>query len=727
MSMPVSRLAVLMVASILAPVVVAETLLYEDFQDGDSEGWQAFGAGSLQITEYQGNASLRIAGAGVAVRKVALENIERFRIGASFAASGLDAGDACIGEVTINDGETWNEFLKVSDGQDDSVTLHTGAVSRRLPADTTRIWFRARVQGDDSSNTCWLDNVYVVGQRRTPDDTTSRQTRVLTRSFLSGDQTLDTPQSMQEFSMPAAATEPQYVFSGSLRLLATDSSGHFRIVRDDWDRLKEIGEPIRHLPEFEFEFVQRGHDIVPIRRGVQRRDHPYWEIILQPGKAWNEERDGEWTRASVPFSLQERSANCTHNGMLTWLFRDAEISRVAYQISSETCGYLEFDMWGTVAAKFEPREFGVEVDHLFERLESHRRNRLPIKPLSQLAIDYPGTEPLGFGIDDGIHPDAMTVHGIVVDGTHYRSDCNTRQGLYPFCDSLPLPSYSTAKSIFAAIATMRMEKLYPGTSRETIASLVNECDKKRWEKVSIENALDMATGNYRSSRPSADEDSTAHRQFVFSASHVDKLEFACGYFKNKARPGSRFVYHTSDTYLLGTALQTITRRREGADADVYRSILVAPLWHPLHLSPLLDDSKRSYDSAAQPFTGYGLTLEADDILRIASWLQNDAAQIGSETMLDATMLDAALQRTTGDRGLDAGADNLKYNNGFWAFDAGPSLGCENSAWIPFMSGVSGITVAMFPNGVIYYYFSDSYVFRWQSARRAAHTIRTLCQ
>ena len=48
-------------------------------------------------------------------------------------------------------------------------------------------------------------------------------------------------------------------------------------------------------------------------------------------------------------------------------------------------------------------------------------------------------------------------------------------------------------------------------------------------------------------------------------------------------------------------------------------------------------------------------------------------------------------------------------------------------WLMFMSGVSGITVAMFPNGIVYYYFSDGYVFRWQSAIRAAHTIRSLCR
>ena len=145
------------------------------------------------------------------------------------------------------------------------------------------------------------------------------------------------------------------------------------------------------------------------------------------------------------------------------------------------------------------------------------------------------------------------------------------------------------------------------------------------------------------------------------------------------------------------------------------------------LSPLLDDTKRTYDDESQPFAGYGLTYEVDDIARIAEWLNRDDGVIDETRVLDKSMLDAALQRTPSDRGLDAGYPNLNYNNGFWAFNAGPSLGCKEPAWVPFMSGVSGITVALFPNDVTYYYFSDSYVFRWQSAREAAHQMKDLCQ
>jgi CubicO group peptidase (beta-lactamase class C family) len=289
---------------------------------------------------------------------------------------------------------------------------------------------------------------------------------------------------------------------------------------------------------------------------------------------------------------------------------------------------------------------------------------------------------------------------------------------------LPLPSYSTAKSIFASVATLRLEQLYPGVTGRTIASLVPECDQQKWRDVTIEDALDMATGNFGSTDYEVDENSAAHEAFVFADRHSDKIEFACDYFPRKAEPGTTFVYHTSDTYLVGVALQRFLDQHGGG--DIYDSVLLEPIWNALRLSPQLDDIKRTYDDESQPFTGYGLTYETDDIVRIANWLAYDGGMLDGEPALDATMLEASLQRLPAVSGLRAGSDDLYYDNGFWTYNAGPSLDCDEPVWVPFMSGVSGITIAMFPNGVIYYYFSDSYVFRWQTGREAAHAIRPLC-
>jgi len=63
---------------------------------------------------------------------------------------------------------------------------------------------------------------------------------------------------------------------------------------------------------------------------------------------WQEEGDGDFERASLPFTLEQRNANCMHNGVLTFLFAPmALISHVAYEIGKETCAYFQFNAWAT--------------------------------------------------------------------------------------------------------------------------------------------------------------------------------------------------------------------------------------------------------------------------------------------------------------------------------------------------------------------------------------------
>ena len=96
-----------------------------------------------------------------------------------------------------------------------------------------------------------------------------------------------------------------------LKLLYPDEHGASRTIHDPDNIVGRFSTSIGHLPAFEFEFVQRQSDLVPIQRGVIRTEHPYWEYILQPGHVWKERGEGSWTRAALPFSLQERVANCT--------------------------------------------------------------------------------------------------------------------------------------------------------------------------------------------------------------------------------------------------------------------------------------------------------------------------------------------------------------------------------------------------------------------------------
>ena len=106
---------------------------------------------------------------------------------------------------------------------------------------------------------------------------------------------------------------------------------------------------------------------------------------------------------------------------------------------------------------------------------------------------------------------------------------------------------------------------------------------------------------------------------------------------------------------------------------------------------------------------------------------NGNGEIEGKNVLDLSMLNASLQRNPSDRGLIASGENFRYNNGFWAVNVAPTIECKKDVWVPFMSGFGGITVAMFPNNIIYYYFSDNYAHRWQTAIKASHNIRNLCK
>ena len=551
--------------------------------------------------------------------------------------------------------------------------------------------------------------------------------RYLTADFLTGTDAHEQPVRMREFSKLPGSQTADAEFTGVLKLLGPDQHGASRTIHDPFDIVGRFSPSIGHLPAFDFEFVQREADLVPVQRGVIRTKHPYWEYILQPGHVWKEPADGSWTRAALPFSLQERVANCTHNGMLTWLFDgEGNVSRVAYQVSSETCGYLKLDLWGAIPAVFEAGDVA-GADAAIRRLDKHRAARLPVKPIATLAEDYPGVDPTNIGTVNGVKPEDMTVYGMLVDGVHYRSSCATRHGPYPYCDSLPLPSYSTAKSIFAGLALMRMEKRHPGIADQTVSSLVPECSAERWGDVSLVDALDMATGSYRDNGYEVDEDSAPHVEFLEEESHAKRVDFACNHFPRRVDPGTVWVYHTSDTYLLGTALTNYVSKRHDPTVDFYRHVIVEPMWHKLNLSPLLDDTKRTYDDRSQAFAGYGLTYETDDIVRIAHWLNTRNGELNGEPTFDERLFSGALQRNADDRGLVPVYPSLRYNNSVWAFNAAESVGCDEDLWIPFMSGYGGITVAMLPNDTIYYYFSDGYVHRWASAVVESDKIRSLCR
>ncbi len=699
--------------SLYPSTAAAQSIFSETFQDGNADGWAPSG-GDVRLTTYEGNVSMRFTRSAAAVHRMSTRGFSGVSVAAAMAAYDLEGNDYCLIEASGDGGRTWVEILRLRDGQDDGVTMHRNAVRDARFDNAERLLIGARVSGNADNDQCWLDDVRVSGERAAEGEGTRDQ---LGAAWLRGGEALATVLPMQTFAPPNGAAPPEHTFSGTLRV--APGRGQMRVLTDTLSIAGEQSLQVDTFPGFEIALVQDHDWLIPARRGPMPGTHPNWEVAIEPGRVWSEARDEGWSRAALPFALIETNANCTHNGVLTFVFRGEQISRVAWQIASETCAYFKFDFWGANQASFTPGAPGDTT--LISAFRAERQGRMRVEPISALAAL--GVDVDAFASPADIDPAALTTFGLIHNGVHYRGGCETRAGAYPFCESMLLPSYSLAKSIVGGFGLMRLEMLYPGSRTERVADHVGAC--RAWGEVTFDNALDMATGRYSSTASEADENGLITSRFFLSTTLAEKLPIACDLYPRREAPGERWVYHTPDTFVLGAAMDELWRARRGADRDFFDDVLVAGIYEPLGLSPTIRATRRTYDDARQPFVGWGLTLLPDDVAKVAAYLQNPAS--AAQALMSAAELEAAMQRRPSDVGLPGPDSNFRYNNGFWAWNAQTALDCPHPVWVPFMSGFGGIVVAFMPNGVTYYYFSDGGEYRWARAVRAANRLAPMCE
>lgn len=544
------------------------------------------------------------------------------------------------------------------------------------------------------------------------------------RAFLLSNEPLHKPLNTLAFSPQKDSPLPAQRFVGVLSLESNRSQSSIEVVKDTFGISDDKQWRLSSFPAFSFEYVSDGQVIVPALREPQRSEHPYWEIIPGPGRTWSDPHDRGWSRASLPFALKERNQNCTHNGLMTFLYKsDGSISRVAWQVGSETCLYLKINIWGVTAARFQPQPV-TEAETIITAYRAEVEKRLELRPISMLVDDYPMINPLAFvppGDED------VSVYGVVLDGVHYRSECPTRYGPNPFCDELDLPSYSLAKSIFAGLGYLLLSQQWPEFAHMRITRLIPECvlEDNRWQDVTTHHLLNMTTGLYRSSGYHQDEDSDEMQAFFLAETHAEKVRFGCEAWPRSAAPESVAVYHTTDHYLLGVAMNVFLKEKLGPDADIHKDLLTGRFLKDLDLSPVSYWTQRTYDEHNQPFVAFGLIFHTDDVAKIATALNADLPLV---QILDKTGFKAAMfQDSKHENVWDSPYGEVAYQNGFWGYDAADSIDCETSTWIPFMSGYGGIVVAMLPNKGVYYYFSDGDQHTFKNAAIEANKAINYCK
>lgn len=511
--------------------------------------------------------------------------------------------------------------------------------------------------------------------------------------------------------------------SGHIEIKTIKGKARLKTLKDSYGVANNRRFKIGLLPFLEFDFITYKNYLVPDVQSVRRSEHPYWEWQISPGRIWQKPSDKGFFRVAIPFSLQEKNANCTHNGLLLFLINgQGETSNGVFQIASETCAYLQFDLVGRVEVNYQ-LGIDIDVDAQKAAFKNELQQKLTWEPSGSLTKKF---RKLNVNKLLPRQLSASTTSGLVIKKHYYSLNCGTRYGPFPYCNWLALPSYSTAKSIFAGIGYMRLQKLLPNIEKLLITEIIPECSKEKWENVILSDLINMRTGNYVSKNARADEGSDRMADFFLSLTHQEKLKAACNMFPHKAKPGKFFKYHTSDTYLVGVILDRIFEKVSDR-SDFYQSVLVDDLWFQLGLSSLLNVSKRTYGRDNQTFTGWGLTYYVDDILKIGRFLQQQKTAVGAKQLLDKTLLASSLQQLGAPVNLAGGEPNLAYNNGFWALEVSAALGCERPRWIPFMSGFGGITVALISDEIIYYNFSDNHQYLWLNVIQELNKQFDICE
>ena len=559
-----------------------------------------------------------------------------------------------------------------------------------------------------------------VATLTSPTATPAESTRtILTYDELMTGFAANSPVEESAIAVPAEAAPPAHIFEGRLELIREDECRNMEVLRG------ELGEEYTYLPEFDYEFVQSNGYLIPRQRDLIIADHPVWNIILEAGRVWSEPSDGGYSRASFPFTLVPKGSNSNFNGTMTFLFNDQEVSQVWYQITQETTSYTQANFWGVVKAVYHPEpvagEEQIEADYAAELAA-----RLPVKPIDMLAEDYPGVNVSAFG--RGVSSAHMTWYGFVVNGVNYLGGCETRFGVYPYCESMRVASFSTAKSAFISLALMRLAQLYGSEVADLlIKDYVPEyvTSAGDWEAVTFNHTIDMATGNYTSPGFMTDENSPRMGGFLSAQPYADRIA-AAFIWPNATAPGTRWIYHTSDTFILTRALHNYLQTQQGPDADIFQFV-VDEVYRPLGIGQGFFTTLRTADDNwhGQAEGGYGLWWIPDDIAKIGILLNVANGQISGQQILHPGLLAAALQHDSADRGVRID-DQRMYNNAFWANQYTTSNGFACEFWVAEMQGFSGNVIALMPNGTVYYYFSDNQEFTWDAVVGESNKLIPMC-
>ena len=471
------------------------------------------------------------------------------------------------------------------------------------------------------------------------------------------------------------------------------------------------GKKTQLFPGVTLHFVSHGEHLVPVERDIiaPPGSDSFWQIQVSPGRVWSEEGDAAMSRASFPFFLTSIIENESYNGIATFLYDDDSVSGLRYQIVQQLTPFL-VETWFVASNQqaIEYRPTTIATEKLIADFEQELQDQLVWRQWSELEDKY-GADQLS-DFNTGIDPKLVVASGLIIDNEVYVQSMATPYGDYPYPREMRHGVWSATKTLAGLATLSRMAQKY---GDEILDYKIKDylhvtSDHDGYENVTLRHAMSMTTGigtgteNVDPNNISDGyiySDFEAYKAWYLAPTIAEKLDYTFKVRSHPWGPGEHARYRDRDIVMLAAALDSLYRKKEGKDADLWQMML-DEVYGPLGIHHMPKNRTWETDRVAVPLLGWGIYVTLDDIAKIGGLMQNGGEHDGEQLLSKAVLAEAMYE--TDVRGLPTGESNEfgdnSYHLSFWHENY--TTGSGKTYAIPTMSGWGGNIVKLMPNGII---------------------------
>lgn len=502
---------------------------------------------------------------------------------------------------------------------------------------------------------------------------------------------------MSNFAKPEWAGEATHNFSGSVSF--ADTSLIFLKDRESYD-----GEDI--FPGFTVDFIAHDGELIPIQKEpIFTRDYSnsFWDVIVGAGDVWQEENDGEWSRASFPLSLIDRYMGQVRNCVAAFVYQPGTISNVYVQCSQETADFND-SSGGDIRVMlnevdYQPMNFP-DSEQVIEQHNQHKSRRLPVFPLSTIDTDHE----IADYFDKSLWTNASTSLGaVLVDEKIYLHPPNTRHGLFPYPAEMRHGVYSVTKGMTGALALFYLEERY---DEDVFDELITDyvpalADHPAWQGVTFSHTLNMATGTEGS-------EAAEHllNILVLARTAEEAINNIATLGDYPEAPGEKFNYASTNLFVLSYALQNYVEEKEGPGIyywDLVHEHVLVPIGAEYFT---LRHTLESDGSKGIPILAYGAFPTLDEAAKISLLISHEG-EYEERQLLNRERIREALGRTDW-AGYNTDERGVMYRHSFRSTSFRTSIRCKVN--VSYMLGWGANHVLFLPDDVIIIRFMDEYDF-----------------